>query len=144
MLRFACKAREIIGENRISPILNGSSFDPVCLAAAVARSAEVDWTAFGSLDNWCPYRWDTVELFDLPEGHRTVWRRRPLDGDVPFTHRALWGLTARSARQGLLLMDEAHARILGPEAAPSLASVAMGGSWHDDELVPYSDEDEGH
>lgn len=104
-----------------------SSFDLIRSVVALARSAEVDWTGLSLLDTWFPYVWDPCEVFDLCQGHTSVSGRHPLDNNVILSFKPL---TARSVCFGvgqMLSMDEARARVLGPEAAPGSASVTMGG-----------------
>lgn len=132
LVPLAPKARECIDEVGLSWILEGSSFDPVRLLVPVTRSAEVDWTGLASLDTWLPSHWKTIEVFDFPEGHTTVYCRRPFYGDVSIACRNLSAHATCFAVHRLLSMNEAHAKIFNSDGAPGLISDAMGGDLRDD------------
>lgn len=78
----------------------------------------------GSLDIWFLYCWETGAIFDLPKGHTTVSRKRPLDGDVPVARRCLPARAVCIAVNVLLSMDGASARIFSSHGAVALASDA--------------------
>lgn len=80
--------RECVGENGLNWFLEASSFDPIRSVVAVLGYAEVDWTALGSRDTLFPYHCETAEVFDLPEGHKTVLPKWTLHGDVSLSCRA--------------------------------------------------------
>lgn len=63
---FSVKSRELVDEIGLYWLLKGSSFDLVCSAVALVRSAEVDCTGLGLHDTWFSYRWETGEVLDLP------------------------------------------------------------------------------
>lgn len=73
----------------------------------------------------------------------TVSCKHLLDGDVSLARRALQARSVRFAVDQLHLMDEVQGRILGPEAAPSSPSSAMGGDTRDEELTTYPGERDG-
>lgn len=118
-----------------------STFDSVRWDVAVAGSAGADWTGVRSLDKWFLYCWETVEVFDWPDGHKMVSHKRPLDVSVHLARKALRSCAVHFAIGRLISMDEAHARISGSEGVLGLCSDARRGDSHDDELRPYLDDD---
>lgn len=79
----------------------------------------------------------------MSEGHTTLWRRCPRDGDGPLAPRAWQTGIVRCALDQLLPMDKACTRNFGPDTAPCLSSDALGSDPPDDKLMPYSDEADG-
>lgn len=120
-----------------------SSFDPARLVFAVAKCTDVDWTGLGLLNTGCPYSWETGDVLDLSEGQTTVLFKYPLHVNVTLPRRALLARSVRFAFNQLLSMNEARARIFGPDAASGSASHGMYSDSCDDKLKPYPDEDDG-
>lgn len=75
-----------------------------------------------------------------PEGHTTVLRKHPLDGDVPISCRTLLARVVRFAVDRPLSMHDARVSILDPHVALRSASDATGGDLYDNELMPCHDE----
>lgn len=78
----------------------------------------------------------------MPKGTTAVERKSPLDYYGPLTFRALLVHATCIAVEGLLSMNEAHARAVVYDRALGLASDAMGGDSTDDKRTPYSDDDD--
>lgn len=102
LVPFVPRRVERINDIGLSLLLEGSSFHLFRSVVAVTISADVDWTGFGFLDTWLPYCWEAGEVFDVPEGHKIVSRKGPLDGDVTLVYRALPARSFASPRRTAL------------------------------------------
>lgn len=62
--------------------VRGTKFDPVMSYVEFTRVEKVDWSGLDRHDQWRLYRFETCELYMLPEGATKPTRKRDYDGNV--------------------------------------------------------------
>lgn len=85
---LAIEIRRRIVDIALSWLLEGSFFDSVWSVIAVSRSPVVDCRLLTLiLDTWFQHWWETCEVFDLPEGRKTLGLKHPVDGHTPLAYK---------------------------------------------------------
>lgn len=140
LARKVCKPVDEIG---LYWVLEGSSFNHVCLVVAFAPFVEMDWKGQGLPGYMDSVPLETCDLFGLPDVFTTVSRKHPIDCDVRLFIRlyrpALFVFCLLAAIDGLHSGEEfAVLMVLNGSA-----SGVMGGHLHDVELIPFPEDGDG-